>query len=74
MMKTTTQNDLILYACNECGLSESDRIQRNIDGDPLVQQSFSEIVRVLNSMDDTPEEPSQQSIDKILAFSASFKA
>lgn len=72
-MKTTTQNDLILYAYNECGLRDADRIQRGIDGDPLVQQEFSEIVQVLESMNVILVEPSQQSIDRILAFSRTCK-
>ena len=72
-MKTTTQNDLILYACNETGLGDSDRIQRSIDGDPLVQQEFREIYRVFDTLDEIRVEPSQQSIDKILAFSAGFR-
>ena len=71
MIKTTTQQDLILYAYNETGLTESDRVQRNIDGDPLVQQDFTEIVSVMSSLDEMKVEPSEDCINKILAFSRS---
>jgi hypothetical protein len=74
MIKTTTQSDLVLYAYNENGLSESDRIQRSIDGDPLVQQEFNEIVEAIHSIDEIKLEPSDQSIAKILAYSKSSKA
>ena len=32
---TPNSLELYLYACNETGLAESDRVQRAIDGDPL---------------------------------------
>jgi len=73
MIKTTTQKDLILYAYNETGLTESDRVQRNIDGDPLVQQDFSEVINAMNSLEEIRVEPSEESINKILAFSKSMK-
>jgi len=74
MIKTTTQKDLVLYAYNEAGLTESDRVQRSIDGDPLVQQDFQEIISAMDSLDQIKLNPSQESIDKILAFSRSSKA
>ncbi len=74
MMKTTTQNDLILYAWNECGMIDSDRIQRRIDGDPLVQQEFTDIVETMNSIDDVRLQPSDESINRVLQFSRTYKA
>jgi len=69
MIKTITQTDLLLYAYNESGLSESDRVQRGIDGDPLVQRDFKELVQAIYSMDDLLLEPSEKSIRRILDFS-----
>ena len=74
MIKTTTQSDLLLYAYNESGLQESDRIQRNIDGDPLVQEEFDEIVGAMNTLDNSLIEPSEKSVEKIIAFARGCKA
>ena len=74
MIKTTTQNDLILYAYNENGLLDADRVQRSIDGDPLVHEEFNEIIETLNTLKDVQMEPSESSIEKILAFSRATKS
>ena len=74
MIKTTTQSDLILYAYNEAGLQDSDRIQRSIDGDPIVQQDYSEVVETMNMMDTIQVQPSDESIEKIIAFARGCKA
>ncbi len=74
MIKTTTQGDLILYAFNEAGFIDGDRIQRNIDGDPLVREEFNAIIDSLHALNQVQLEPSQSSIDKILAFSIAGKA
>ena len=73
MIKTTTQKDLILYASNETGLAESDRIQRGIDGDPLIQQDYSEIIFSLNTLNEIGLDPSRSSVEKILEYSRSSK-
>ncbi|MCX6291707.1 MAG: hypothetical protein NT126_08080 [Bacteroidetes bacterium] len=69
MIKTTTLKDLVLYAYNETNLSDSDRIQRNIDGDPLVQQEYKEITEVFKALNEQMPGPSEKSMEKILAFS-----
>jgi hypothetical protein len=69
MIKTATQQDLLLYAYNECNLNESDSIQRSIDGDPLVQDEFNELLSTFNLLNDSLLEPAEKSIEKILAFS-----
>lgn len=66
MILTSTQKDLLRYAYNETGLIESDRIQRSIDGDPVVRQDFSELVSVLEQLDLASPQPSDESIRKIL--------
>jgi hypothetical protein len=66
MNKTSTQSDLIKYAYNETNLPDSDRIQRAIDGDPLVQQDYNEIHDVLNTLNEGRMEPSEKSIKAIM--------
>ncbi len=74
MIKTTTQSDLILYAYNESGLQDSDRIQRSIDGDPIIQEEYREIIETMNLMDAVQLEPSEESIEKIMAFARGCNA
>ena len=74
MIKTTTQSDLILYAYNESGLLDSDRIQRSIDGDPLVEQDYHEIIQTMDLMDAVQLAPSEESMEKIIAFARGCKA
>jgi hypothetical protein len=73
MNKTTTQQDLILYAYNESDLKDSDRIQRSIDGDPIVQGDFNEIVDTLNTLDEGKVQPSEDTIRNILKLSREIK-
>lgn len=70
-MNKTTTKDLILYAYNETDLKDSDRIQRSIDGDPLVQNDYREITDTLSGLDGTHVQPSQEVIKKILEFAKS---
>lgn len=74
MIKTTTLNDLVLYVYNENGLLDADRIQRSIDGDPLIREEFNEIIETLNMLNEVELEPSEKSIEKILAFSRATKS
>jgi len=74
MNKTTTSQDLILYAYNETDLKNSDRIQRSIDGDPLVQNDYTEIIETLSTLDGGKVQPSEASLKKILAFAKSNQA
>lgn len=67
MNKTTTQ-DLLFYAYNESDLINSDRIQRSIDGDPLVQNEFNEIIETLSEFDAGMVQPSESTLKKILDF------
>ena len=66
MDKTSTHSDLLKYAYNETNLPESDRIQRAIDGDPLVKQDYDEIHDVLKTLDEGKVSPSEESIKAIL--------
>ncbi|MBK7852061.1 MAG: hypothetical protein IPJ66_13265 [Bacteroidetes bacterium] len=66
MIKTTTQKDLLLYVYNESNLHESDRVQRAIDGDPVIGSTFREIVSIVQTFDAVYPEPSEESIQKIM--------
>ena len=68
MIKRSTFSDLLSYAYNESGLSESDRIQRAIDGDPLLQAEYKELTETLNFLDEAKPEINPESIKKILKF------
>jgi len=68
MIKTSTSQDLLRYAYNETDMLDADRIQRSIDGDPLTQDEFNEIVSVLVELDKGKVQPSDETINKILAF------
>ena len=74
MNKTTTKQDLIIYAYNESDLKDSDRIQRSIDGDPLIQEDFKEIVETMTILDEGKVQPSDETISKILSISKKLKA
>jgi hypothetical protein len=71
MIENSTFSDLLAYAYNETGLLESDRIQRTIDGDPLVGEEYQEIVHALNLLDDAQPEVSSDIISRILSHAAS---
>jgi hypothetical protein len=66
MNKISTQKDLLKYAYNETNLPESDRIQRSIDGDPIVQQDYNEIQDVLKTLDEGKVTPSEESLKAIM--------
>ena len=68
MEKTSTQHDLIRYAYNETNMKDADRIQRTIDGDPLVQDEFNEIAEVTNMLNEGRVQPSEESIKRIMDF------
>jgi len=73
MNKTITKEDLIFYAYNESDLKDSDRVQRSIDGDPLIQQDFNEIVETMGVLDEGKLNPSDSTILKILNFAKEIK-
>ncbi len=68
MIKRSTFSDLLSYAYNETGLHESDRIQKSIDGDPLVQEEFNELTETIKILDEAAPEVNPEVIEKILRF------
>lgn len=67
MADTSTFENLLAYAYNECGLLEGDRIQRSIDGDPVLEQEYLELVKVLDTLDRGVPEVPDHLITAILA-------
>ena len=66
MNKMYSTNDLILYAYNETELTDTVLIQQSIDGDPLVQNEYNEIVASINILDKALLEPDQSVIDRLM--------
>jgi hypothetical protein len=66
MNKMYSTEDLILYAYNETELTDTVLIQQSIDGDPLVQNEFNEIVASINVLDKALLEPDQSVIDRLM--------
>ncbi len=68
MLQNSTRNNLVRYAYNEVGLLEADQSQRMIDGDPLIEQEYKEMVEVINILDQVRLEPSKECIERILSM------
>ncbi len=68
MIKTTTYLDLLDYAYNDSNLAKGDRVQRAIDGDPILQTEFNELVEVINVLDSVAPKVPDVCIEKILQF------
>ena len=71
MIQKSTLSDLLSYAYNETDLHESDRIQRAIDGDPILQEDFNEVVSTIKVLDDAKPEINPEVINRILQFARS---
>ena len=67
MLQNSTRNNLVRYAYNEVDLLEADQSQRLIDGDPLIEQEYKEMVEVINILDKVQLEPSKECIKRILS-------
>lgn len=70
MKENFTRPQLLLYAYNETDLMGSDSAQRQIDGDPIVAEEYNEMTEAMNSLNRFIAEPSEKSVQKILAFAS----
>ena len=61
---------LLLYAYNETDLCGSDTAQRMLDGDPLVAAEYAELNNQVTDLDAFRAEPSDEVVQRILAFAA----
>jgi len=71
MTKTFTQNDLIRYYYKETTEKESSKIQNALICDPVLQDQYKEICRMLKELNKVQLEPSEKSVEAILKFSRS---
>jgi hypothetical protein len=68
MIKTTTYSDLLLYAYNETDMGQSVLIQRSLDGDPVLQNDYDEIVSTMSALDSAQPPVPTRAIETILQF------
>ena len=68
IIKSTNYSDLLCYYYNETDLLDSDRIQRAIDGDPILQNEYNELNEMMELIAIPTLEPSAKSIERILAL------
>ena len=66
MNKMYSTEDLILYAYNETELTDTVLIQQSIDGDPLVQDEYNEIVASINVLDKVLLEPDEDVLKRLM--------
>ena len=66
MTKMYSTTDFILYAYNETELTDTVLIQKSIDGDPLVESEYKEILASMNLLDSMLLEPDQETLKKLM--------
>ena len=69
MIKTFTQDDVIRYVYHETSELETLEIEKALLCDAKLQESYNEINRVINQLDEKMKTPSQQAINNILNYS-----
>ena len=72
MKKTTTLNDLILFAYNETKLLDTVLTERAIDRDIEVAETYKELLATIDLVDAelaNMMEPSKASVNRILEYS-----
>jgi hypothetical protein len=66
MNKMYSREDLILYAYNETELTDTVLIQNSIDGDPLVENEYKEILSSINYLDKILLEPDENTMNRLM--------
>lgn len=69
MQKAYSTNDLILYLYNETELEDSVFIQQEIDNNEETSEEFTQLVGVHQLLDKVTFNPSQSTIDSLMAYS-----
>lgn len=72
MIKTFTPDDLIRYIYNETTDTEKAAIEQALVTDTDFAHEHRQIKAMIMSLDTVKEEPSQKSVDAILAYSKSI--
>jgi hypothetical protein len=69
MTKTFTPNELIRYYYKETSEKENRNIQNALICDPLLQEQYKEISKIIRQLDDVKFNPSDKVIKAILDYS-----
>jgi hypothetical protein len=74
MIKTFTQDDVIRYVYNETTAEENEEIENALVWDTHLAEFYQDVVKITKRLDKTVEPPSpkQETINRILQYSASF--
>lgn len=72
MKISCTLNDLVLYLYNETNITESVLVQHAIDHDEEVAETYSDLIKARKLLNTLQQSPSQESVDNIMAYSASL--
>ncbi len=72
MIKTTTQNEIILNVYKETSESSQEDFQIECILNSILSQERNEFEDMKTSLDELSFQPRQKSIDAILTYSASF--
>ncbi|MEO9475445.1 MAG: hypothetical protein ABJG41_07910 [Cyclobacteriaceae bacterium] len=73
MTKTFTENDLVKFLYGELTQQESTVLQEALISNPELQNELSKLKEVMTGLDKERYQPSQRSVDKILAFSKGYE-
>ncbi len=72
-MQSTTTNELIDYLLNETDLQDSVEVQNAIDTNYQVHEEYEKLKHSMDILDHVLMEPTQESIDVIMSYSALTK-
>ena len=73
MKKIYTKEDLILYAYNETELTDTVLIQNSIDGDPLVEDEYKELLNSIALLDKVMHEPDEEVMNRLMCSIEALK-
>ena len=65
-MNKTSTLDLIKYAYNETRLGKTVETRNAIDGDPLVEGEYKELLESMKTLDEVKMNPSEETVKAIL--------
>lgn len=73
MTKTFTENDLVKFLYGELTQQESTELKQALISKPELQNELTKLKEVMTGLDKVRHQPSQRSVDKILAFSKGYE-
>lgn len=72
MIKTFTQDDLVRYIYQETTVEESIEIETALIFDEGLSDTYNELLRTFDMLEQVKVTPSKQTLDKILSYSKSY--